>query len=70
MTTCVVVNRYIDPDLTMRDGTRIAVRSQILERFGKVGGAMVGKNYNAQLLHRWLQSNAARALVKHQNEIA
>ena len=56
-------------NLTMPDGRRIAVRSQILARFEQVGGAMVGEKYNGQLLHRWLQKNAARALVKHQDEI-
>ena len=70
VTACDVANRYIDPDRTMPDGRRIAVRSQILARFEQVGGAMVGEKYNGQLLHRWLQKNAARALVKHQDEIA
>ena len=70
MAACDIANRYIDPDLTMPDGKRIAVRSQILARFEKVGGAMVGEKYNGQLLHRWLRDNAARALVGHQDEIA
>ena len=69
MMACDIANRYIDPDLTMPGGRRIAVRSQILARFEQVGGAMVGENYNGQLLHQWLQANAARALVGHQDEI-
>ena len=69
VTACDIANRYIDPDLTMPDIKRIAVRSQILARFKQVGGAMVGEKYNGQLLHRWLQKNAARALVGHQDEI-
>ena len=69
MTACDIANRYIDPDLTMPDGKRLAVRSQILARFEQVGGAMVGEKYNGQLLRGWLQANAARALVGHQDEI-
>ena len=64
-----IVNRYIDPDRSM-GRVRIAVRAQILERFAEVGGSRVGEShYDGQLLHDWLQKNAARALVKHQNEI-
>ncbi len=68
-TASVIANGYIDPDNTGRDGVRIAVRSQILKKFEDVPGAKVGDEYNADLLHRWLQKNAARALVKHQSEI-
>ena len=66
----MIMDRYIDPDRTMRERIRLAVRVQVLERFERVGGAKVGERYNGPLLHQWLQANAARALVKHQDEIA
>ena len=66
---CVIANRYIDPDQTMGASKLIAVRAQILARFDKVVGARIGDSYNGQLLHQWLQKNAARALVAHQDEI-
>ena len=68
-TACSIINAYIDPDQTMRSGIIIAVRSQILARFELVVGAKRGDLYDKALLHRWLQKNAARALVKHQDEI-
>ncbi len=68
-TASVIANGYIDPDNTLRAGVRITVRSQILAKFEEVPGARVGDKYNADLLHRWFQKNAARVLVKHQSEI-
>ena len=64
-----IVNLYIDPDHSMGH-RRIAVRAQVLARFEKIGGAKVGDRYNEQLLYQWLQVNAARALVRHQDEMA
>ena len=69
MMACAIADRYIDPDKTMSASKLIAVRAQILARFDKVVGAQIGDQYNAQLLHQWFQKNAARALVKHQDEI-
>ena len=69
MTACWIANRYIDPDETMGGGKLITVRAQILARFDKVVGARVGDQYNGQLLHQWLQKNAACCLVAHQDEI-
>ena len=69
MTACVIANRYIDPDETMASSKLIAVRAQILARFDKVVGARIRDQYNGQLLHQWLQKNAARSLVAHQDEI-
>ena len=68
-TACSITNRYIDPDQTMRSGIIIAIRSQILAKFELVVGAKHGDLYDGALLHRWLQKNAARALVNHQDEI-
>ena len=59
----LIINTYIDPDQTMRDGVRLAVRTEILARFEDVVGAKIGEDYNGELLHRWMQSNAARFLV-------
>ena len=64
-----IINRYIDPDDSMKPGVRISVRSQILAKFENVVGAKVGDGYDGELLHRWLQKNGARALVNHQGEI-
>ena len=65
----LIATRYIDPDDALPVGVRITVRSQILAKFEEVEGAKVGDEYNVDLLHRWFQKNAARALVKHQSEI-
>ena len=64
-----IVNRYIDPDETMRDITRLSVRADILKQFEDVVGAKVGDNYNGELLHQWMQKNAARILVSHRGEM-
>ena len=69
MTACVIANSYIDPDDTMNPRIRLSVRAQILDKFDNVVGARIGENYNGPLLHQWFQKNAARTLVKHQNEI-
>ena len=66
---CLIINRYIDPDQTMRDGVRMSVRGGILAMFEDVVGARVGERYNGELLHRWLQKNAARILVAHRSEV-
>ena len=68
-TASAIINRYIDPDNSMRDIHRIGVRSQIIEKFELVVGARIGDNYNGVLLHQWLQKNAGRALVKNQDGI-
>ena len=66
---CLIANRYIDPDNTMRDGVRIAVRSEILNKYELVTGAKIGEQYNGDLLHRWLQKNAARFLVDNRGKM-
>ena len=66
---CQIANRYIDPDDTMRNGVRITVRSDILSKFDLVIGAKIGEQYNGDLLHLWLQKNAARFLVKNRGEM-
>ena len=62
---CAIVNGYIDPDGTMRDRTRLSVRTAILQRFESVVGAKIGENYNGEVLHQWMQKNAARILVEN-----
>lgn len=62
---CAIVNGYIDPDETMRDRTRLSVRTAILQRFESVVGAKIGENYNGAVLHQWMQKNAARILVEN-----
>ena len=68
-TASYIVSCYIDPDQTMRDGVRLSVRVAILKRFEDVVGAKVGDNYNGELLHQWMQKNAARILVAHRGEM-
>lgn len=65
MEACAIANRYIDPDGTMKNSLRLTVRSQVLDRFNDVVGAKIGDDYNGELLHQWLQKNAARSLVKN-----
>ena len=55
----------------MREIHRISVRRDFLERFDRVTGAKLGEHkYNRALLHQWMQSNAARFLVKHCHEMS
>ena len=64
-----IISRYIDPDETMRDGVRLSARVDILNRFEDVVGAKLGADYNGELLHQWMQKNAARILVAHRGEM-
>ena len=67
-----IVDQYISPEFQgMRAGTRIVVRADILERFGRVTGAKLGEyQYNRALLHQWMQSNAARFLVEERGKMS
>lgn len=64
-----IIGMYIDPENSMKSSTKIIVKAQILNKFEQVVGAKNGDNYNIKLLHLWLQKNAAKTLVNHQNEI-
>ena len=65
----LIINGYIDPDQAMRDGVRLSVSVDILAMFEEVVGAKLGEWYNGELLHRWLQKNAARFLVENRGKM-
>lgn len=68
---CEIIDLYIRPATRdMLEITRIAVRKDFIDRFGKVTGAKLGKyEYNRVLLNQWMQLNAARFLIKHRHEM-
>ena len=68
---CAIVDSYINPALTDKSNIiKLTIRQDFIKRFEKVTGAMLGEGqYNRQLLHQWMQSNAARFLVDHRNEM-
>ncbi len=53
-----IVDAYLHPALLdMRDGVRLTVKRDFIDRFERTTGAKLGEyEYNRQLLHRWLQS--------------
>ena len=55
----------------LRGNTRaIVIKRQFLDNFEKTTGAKLGEyEYNAELLHEWMQSNAARFLIEHQKDM-
>lgn len=66
-----IVDAYLHPALLdMRDGVRLTVKRDFIDRFERTTGAKLDEfEYNRRLLHRWMQSNAAQLLVKHRNEM-
>lgn len=68
---CAIVDSYIQPALPDKPSMiRLTIRQDFIERFEKVTGAMLGEGlYNRQLLHQWMQSNAARFLVERRHEM-
>ena len=68
---CAIIDGYIAPATRdMRSGVKITVRQDFIERFDKVTGAKLGEyQYNGPLLHQWMQSNAARFLIKLRGEM-
>ena len=68
---CAIVDRYIESALRDKPvGVRLSIRHGFINRFDKVTGAKLGEYlYNRDLLHQWIQSNAARFLVEHVNEM-
>ena len=68
---CAIIDAYIEPALRdKRPGVAITIRQDMVERFGKVTGAKLGEHeYNGELLHQWMRSNAARFLVEHRGEM-
>ena len=66
-----IITSYIHSAiLDMRDGVKISIRRDFLDRFEKTTGAKVGPyEYNRKLLHQWMPHNAARFLVEHRGEM-
>ena len=68
---CAIIDTYVGPAMQDKSPSiNIVVRNDLISRFEKTTGAMLGEGqYNRQLLHQWLHSNAARFLVDHRNEM-
>lgn len=69
---CAIIDAYIHPAMRdMRDITRLSVRRDFMDRFDKLTGAKLGEyEYNAKLLHQWMQSNAARFLIENRADMS
>lgn len=66
-----IIDRYIHlATHDKKDGVKLIIRRNFIERFEKTTGAMLGPGrYNRELLHQWMQSNAARFLVEHRSKM-
>lgn len=66
-----IIDRYIAPALYDKpDHIKISIRKEIMDRFSNTTGAVVGEfQYNRQLLHQWIESNAARLLIANVGEL-
>ena len=69
---CVIVDRYIAPAVIGKlDIHKISIRKDFMDRFDRLTGAKVGEyEYNAKLLHEWMQSNAARFLIERRGDMS
>ena len=66
-----IIDAYIGVAMVdKRDGVKVTIRRDILDRFSKVTGAKLSEyGYNRELLHQWLQSNAARFLIENRKDL-
>ena len=69
---CAIMDRYIAPVLVDKpDSLKILIRQDMMSRFDRLTGAKVGEyEYNSELLHRWMQTNAARFLVENRAKLS
>lgn len=69
---CGIVDAYIHTALHAKsDSVKLIIRKDFMERFEKTTGAIIGLDqYNRELLHQWMQSNAARFLVGHRGDMS
>ena len=67
-----IVDRYIAPAVVGKlEIHKISIRKDFMNRFDKLTGAKIGEyEYNAELLHQWMQSNAARFLIKNRADMS
>ena len=64
-----IIGMYLQPSLH-GNSRAILIKRQFLDNFEKTTGAKLGEyQYNAELLHEWMQSNAARFLIEHQKDM-
>ena len=69
MEAMYLIGKYLEPAL-QGNSRAIVIHGQFLEYFEKVVGAKTGEHeYNAELLHQWMQSNAARFLIENQGKM-
>ena len=69
MEALYVIGKYLEPALH-GNSRAIVIERQFLDNFAKVTGAKIGEyEYNAELLHQWMQSNAARFLIENQGDM-
>ena len=66
-----IVRAYIAPALQdMPERARFGIDHQFVKAFGKTTGAMLGEGrYNRERLRQWIESNAARFLVNHRDDM-
>ena len=66
-----IVDAYLEPATrSMSDRSKMQTRFAFLEQFEKVAGAKLGEyEYNADRLHEWIQSNAARYLISNRSDM-
>ena len=69
---CGIIDEYIHSAiLDMRDGVKISIKRDFIDRFEKTTGAKLGPyEYNRRFLHQWMQSNAARFLVENRGKMS
>ena len=66
-----ILDAYLQHATTgMRPAVMSSVRFDILQRFERSPGAMVGEGmYNRERLKIWLESNMGKLLIKHRNDL-
>ncbi len=72
VTACAIVDGYIAQAVVGKlDIHKIAIRKDFMDRFDRQTGAKVSEyEYNAELLHQWMRTNAARLLVQNRADMS
>lgn len=67
-----IIDGYLSPAMTgMRASVRLSIKQDFFNKFDKTTGAKLGEYlYNGQLLHQWMQANAARFLTDHRGDMS
>ena len=67
-----IIDGYLSPAMMgMRDSVKLTIKKDVFNKFDKTTGAKLGEYlYNSQLLHQWMQANAARFLIDHRGDMS